>query len=77
MSTTRANTVLFPEFLAMYPPASSRGLPQLRPPENGEFGPAWPQGAHSGGTDRSSCSFWARDLSEHLLTFPLTHLQRT
>ena len=55
MSTTRANTVLFPEFLATYPPALSRGLPRLHPPENGEFGPAWPQGAHSGGTDRSRC----------------------
>ena len=52
MSTTRANTILFPEFLAKYPPAVSRGLTRLHPPENGEFGPAWPQWAHSEGGRR-------------------------
>ena len=82
MSTTRANTTLFPEFLAKYPPAMSRGLPRLHFPGNGELGPAWQQRAHSGGGGRrrvrqvpgedtcSGPSSWARGLSEHLLTFP-------
>ena len=87
MSTSRANTTLFPEFLAKHPPAMSRGLPRPHLLENGELGPAWQQRAHSGGGRRrrarqvpgeDTClgpSFWARGLSEHLLTFPLTHPQ--